>query len=261
MGDPRKINLNLPADYISGPSGKVRDWLNANTSALRALTEEQIVSRIRATLGLQIQALNDRDLEPLVQEWAKNKGILLSKPGPGPGPTEPEIVARLKQVMGSIPISVNYRFQNGVATVDVSGATLKLYSGKVQHSISGSWGGELQFKTQAPGVAFAAAMSQKDWKLSLQFGKEAPNLSDLESVFKKGEAALRGALSQLDKVDWKNPGKTKQLLNPYIDPIKAAVDAASKSAKARAGDLSFGVWVGSGSPGGVAGGLQLTILF
>jgi hypothetical protein len=139
---------------------------------------------------------------------------------------------------------------------------VKLQSGNLQHSLTRSWGGDLQFKTQAPGVAFTASMGEKDWKMTLAFGQLAPDLNELESVFKKGEAALRGALGDLDKVDWKNPSKTKQVFTPYLDPIKSAVDAASKSAKLRPGDLALGAWVGSSpSGGGVAGGVQLTILF
>lgn len=171
-------------------------------------------------------------------------------------------MARLKKLFGSIPTSIDYKWSNGAAVVSVSGATVKLYTGPLQHSLTRSWGGDLEFKTQAPGVAFTVSMGEKDWKLMMAFGKLAPNLSELETVFKKGEAALRGALGSLDKVDWKNPSKTKQLFTPYLDPIKSAVDAASKSANLRAGYISFGAWVG-GSPsgGGVAGGVQLTILF
>jgi len=43
------------------------------------------------------------------------------------------------------------------------------------------------------------------------------------------------------KVDLKNPSKTVQQFKPYVDPIKEAVDAATKIAKQRPGDISFGV--------------------
>src|SRR5262249_4567438 len=89
----------------------------------------------------------------------------------------------------------------------------------------------------------------------------APNLADLEPVFQKGEAALRGALGNLQKVDWSNPTKTKQVFAPYLDPVKAAVDAVSKAAAVKPGDISFGLWVGGDTSGGVTGGLLLTIVF
>jgi hypothetical protein len=259
---PRKINLSLPWDYIDKPAGKVRDWLKANTNSLRALSEAQIVTRLRSALGPQISALNDGDLSAMIKEWAQQNGIRLAGTAGGPGPGESEFIASLKKTLGSIPTSIDYKFRNGVASLTATGPTLKLYSGNVQHTLKSSWGGELEFKTQAPGVAFSASMGEKNWRMELTFGQAAPNITEMESVFKKGEAALRGALGDLDKVDWRNPSKTKQVFTPYLDPVKAAVDAASKSAKLRPGDISLGGWVGTGPSGsGVAGGVQLTIVF
>ena len=59
---------------------------------------------------------------------------------------------------------------------------------------------------------------------------------------------MRGVLSNLDKVDFRDPGKTKTQFSPYLDPIKSAIDAASKTAAARPGDVSFGAWVQGGAP-------------
>lgn len=261
MSDPRKVNLSLPADYISKPAEKLRQWLRANTASLRSLGESEIVAKARAALGPQIGVLNDGDLAAMTKEWVKENGIQLPGTAAGPGPGESEIVARLKKLFASIPTSVSFKWSGGAAVVSVSGATLQISSGRLKHSVGAGWGGSLEFKTQAPGVAFTVSMGEKDWRMTMAFGKLAPNLGDLESVFKKGEAALRGALGSLDKVDWKNPSKTKQVFAPYLDPIKSAVDAASKSANLKAGDASLGAWVGSGPSGGVAGGIQLTILF
>ena len=52
---------------------------------------------------------------------------------------------------------------------------------------------------------------------------------------------MRGVVTNIDKIDLKNPSKTVQQFKPYVDPIKDAVDAASKIAKLRPGDISFGV--------------------
>lgn len=261
MTDPRKINLSLPADYIAKPAEKVRNWLQSNTASLRMLDESSIVAKARTALGPQIAALNDGDLGAMVTEWAKANGIQTPGAAAGRGPGEAEIVSRLKRLFSSIPTSIDYRWKNGAAQVAVSGATLQMKTGPLQHSATRSWGGNFEFKTQAPGVAFTVALGEKDWRLTMAFGKLAPNLSDLESVFKKGEAAVRGALSNIDKLDVRNISKSKQALAPYLDPIKSAVTAASQSAKLQAGDLSLGAWVGGGPVGGIAGGAQLTIVF
>lgn len=260
MTDPRKINLSLSPDYIAKPAEKVRNWLQSNTASLRALDASTIVAKVRTALGPHIHALNDGDLAAMVAEWAKTNGI--QSPGAaGKGPGEAEIVSRLKRLFASIPTSIDYRSEAGAVTVSVSGATVQLNAGKLQHSVTRSWGGDFEFKTQAPGLAFTLALGEKDWRLMMAFGKLAPNLGDIESVFKKGEAALRGALGDIDKLDVRNVSKSKQVIAPYIDPVKAAVTTASRAASMKAGDFSLGAWVGGGPAGGGVAGLQLTIVF
>ncbi|MBK8335406.1 MAG: hypothetical protein IPL03_01920 [Sterolibacteriaceae bacterium] len=259
MTDPRKINLSLPADYIAKPAEKVRNWLQSNTASLRMLDESAVVAKVRSALGPQITALNDGDLAALAAEWAKANGI--QRPAGGSGPGEAEIVSRLKRLFSSIPTSIEYACKNGGAQVSVSGATLLMKTGPLQHSATRSWGGNYEFKTEAPGVAFSVLLAEKEWRLMMSFGKLAPNLGDLESVFKKGEAAVRGALGNIDKLDPRNLSKSKQVIAPYIDPIKSAVTAASRAASLQAGDFSLGAWVGGGPVGGGVAGLQLTIIF
>jgi fructose-1,6-bisphosphatase/sedoheptulose 1,7-bisphosphatase-like protein len=107
MSDPRRINLSVPADYLSQPTEKVRDWLRQNTAALRALGETEIVTRVRSALGAQITALNDGDIAVDVREWAKDNGIRLPGQAAGPGPGESEMVARVKKI-GSCVATVQY---------------------------------------------------------------------------------------------------------------------------------------------------------
>jgi hypothetical protein len=107
--------------------------------------------------------------------------------------------------------------------------------------------------------------------MTFTIGKKAPNISDMEQVFKNGEAAIRGVVSNLDKVDFTDLGKTKDRFSPYLDPIKAAVDAASKTAALRPGEVNVGALVqgtmpgsGSGTAGvgsGVTAGVGVTITF
>jgi len=106
----------------------------------------------------------------------------------------------------------------------------------------------------------------KNWTMSFTIGDEVPNLSDVTTVFQKGESALRGVVTNADKVDLKNPSKTVQQFQPYVDPIKDAVDAASKIAKQRPGDISFGVSLKGPLPnspnvGGVTVTAVITIVF
>jgi len=261
MGDPSKANLSLPADYISKPSEQVRGWLQSNTQSIRMLEQPAIVARVRGVFGPQIRVLTDSVLAMLVAEWASNNGIVPSTLPPRVSPGEPEILAQLKKTFGAIPTSIKVNRSNVGGEISVSGATAQIRTGPAVHSFSRSWGGNYEFKTQVPGAAFVLALGEKDWRMSLTFGSEVPDLSSLDGVFRKGEAAMRGALGNIDKLDVRNPGKSKQVLAPYLDPIKAAVTAAAKSAGVKPNSINFGVWTGSGPTTGPTVGVQLTITF
>ncbi len=267
-GAPRKLNLNLPSDYFSKPTTKLLDWLEKNTASLRVLPEDQIILKARAALGPDIAVLNNGDIAAQIRSWAKSHNFLL--PGGSAGAParagDPEIIARLKKFFGPIPTEIKWVGNQGSAAITMSGLTATLDQGKTKYAISQGWDGTVQFKTQTSGMTFTASMGPKNWNLTFTIGRLAPNISDLENVFKKGEGALRGVLSNIDKIDFRDPGKTKQEFAPYLDPIKGAIDAASKTAAQRPGDISVGAWLQGGVPGapdagGLSGGLRLTVVF
>jgi hypothetical protein len=267
-GPPRKINLNLPGDYFSTPTTKFVEWLEANTAALRPLSEDQIIQRARTTLGGDLSRLNDGDLAAQIREWAKSHQFVLPR-SVGAARVhagDPEAVDRLKKLFASISPEVKWVYPGGDAAINVSGFTATVSSGQTRSTLALGWNETLQFKTQTSGMTFAASVGPQNWSLTVTIGRTAPNIGDLESIFKKGETAVRGVLSNLDKVDLRDPGKTKNQFAPYLDPIKSAIDAASKTAAARPGDVSFGAWAqggvpGTGGVGGVSAGVGLTILF
>jgi hypothetical protein len=268
-GPPRKINLNLPSDYLHKPTAKFVDWLEANTASLRMLSEDQIIQKARAALGPDLARLNNGDLAAQIAEWARSHGFVVTGSG-GSAPVragDPEVVDRVKKLFASIPTNVKWVYPGGDSVaIDVSGFTATVNSGQTRSTLSLGWDQAIEFKTQTSGMTFAASIGPQNWSLTFTIGRMAPNISDLELIFKKGEAAMRGVLSNLDKVDFRDPGKTKNQFSPYLDPIKSAVDAASKTAATRRGDVSFGAWVQGSVPGvpgagGVSGGVGLTILF
>jgi hypothetical protein len=265
MGDllnMRKLNLSLPPDYIARPAAKVREWLERNTDSVRLLQAQQILQRVHVALDGQISALSDADIDVEIRGWAEAHHFdAVYPPGTISKAQENEITTRVKRALNAIPTSIEVKGDRGAIKISASGPTATLKNGLMQYSVSGSWSGDLQFKTQAPGAAFSASISPQNWNLSLVLGRVAPNLSEMDTVFKKGEAALRGALGDLSKVDWSSPSKTKQLFTPYLGPVKAAVDAVSRTAALRPGELNLGAWIGGDVSGGVAGGIRLTIVF
>jgi hypothetical protein len=254
-GPPR--NLGLPrvgSDFIAGPAQKVYEWLDNNTATLRVLTEDQIIQKVRTVLGPAISRLKDEDISAQIQSWASTNRIVLKDPGP-PIATkgDPEVLARLKRVFGAIPTQAKWVGDRGTLGIDISGVTSTLNGGKAQYTLTAGFDRAVNFKTQVSGMTFGATLGPKGWNLTFIFGESAPNIPDMEKVFKNGAAALSGVVSNLDQIDPKDPGKTYQNFAPYLDPIKQSVSAASKAAVQRRGKVSVGVWVGGPVPGGTPG--------
>jgi hypothetical protein len=265
---PGGINLNLPADYFYKPTSKLLAWLDANAQTLRMLSVDQIRVRARAALGADITVLNDGDLTAQIQNWAKDHGYSLPGSG-GSDPVragDPAALEKLKKIFSSIPTEVKWTGTRGSAAISVSGLTATLNSDGAKYTISDGWDGTVQFKTEVAGMSFSGSLGPQNWNLTFSMGKGAPDFSALKAVFEKGEDALEGVIKNLDRIDVTNPSKTKDAFAPYIDPIKAAVTAASQTAALRPGDWTIGGWVGGGMPGqpgspGVSGGIRITIVF
>lgn len=266
----RKPDLSISPYSYQAKLDRVANWLEESKSGLQLLPEAEVIRRIRAGLGAQVDILSDAEIGAEVRSWAERHGYRLVSP-PVVKPKiggEPDFIRRFKRLVSEIPGSVNWRFDQGSATVSISGVTAALRTGKTQVSIGRSWDGTIQFKTEVPNAVFAASLSPEKWNLTLTIGSLAPDISQLETVFKKGEAALRGVLAETEKIDWKDLSKTKDRFSGYLDPIKSAVDAAAKTSAQKAGSVNVGVWAWGDVPGAPASaqrgsgvGLLLTVLF
>lgn len=260
------------------PVSQLRDWLAKNTENLRMLPESTIILHARLEVP-DISQMDNGDIAWEIHQWAKTHSFLpVDLPGtptfvPGSnGATpvragDPEIVERLKallKTLQSIPTEVKWTGKDASAAISVSGLTATL--GKLE--ASAGWDRTVELKTKVSEMEFSAKIDpvNKNWEMTFTIGNDVPNLSDVASIFQKGEAAMRGVVSNAGKVDLKNPSKTVQQFKPYVDPIKDAVDAASKIAKQRPGDISFGVGLkgplpNSPSPGGITITATITIVF
>jgi len=269
--DPvRKLDLSVSPYAYQARLDRVANWLENSKSLLQILPEAEVIRSVRAGLGAEVANLGDAEIGGEVRRWAERHGYRLVNPPTVKPPVdgEPEWLARFKRLVSTIPGSVYCNFNQGSASVSLSGLTAKLRTGKAQVSISRGWDGAIQFKTEVPNAVFTASLSPERWNLTFTLGNLAPSISDLETVFRKGEAALRGVLAETDKINWRDPSKTKDLFEPYLDPLKAAVDAAAKTAAQKPGSVNLGVWASGDVPGAPAGaqhgvllGLRLTVLF
>src|SRR5262249_48398224 len=139
-----------------------------------------------------------------IREWAQQHNFSCVYPPGSPlsKAKESEIISRIKRTLSAIPTSINITGNQGAIQIGVTGPTASITSGATKYSIGGGWGGDLEFKTQAPGASFSAAISQDSWKLQFVIGRLAPDLTGLDTIFRKGEAAVRGAVGDLNKIDW-----------------------------------------------------------
>ena len=261
------------------PVSLLQDWLLKNTDNLRLIPERDIILQARLALP-EISDMDNGDIAWEIHKWAETHSFLpvnfvgtpsFVVPGsPGAAPVragDPEILERLKallKTLQSIPTEVKWTGDGASAGVSVSGATASLGKGNEKLQATAGWDRTLELKTDLSGMTFSAKIDpvNKNWTMTFTIGRQAPNLSDVANVFQQGDGALRGVVSNLDKVDFSSPGKTVRQFTPYVTPIKAAVDAASKIAAQRPGDISFGVSLKGGSqtsPG--SGGVTATGLF
>src|ERR1700751_4050922 len=261
------------------PVSLLRDWLAKNTESLRMIPERDIILQARLAVP-EISQMDNGDIAWEIHQWAKTHSFLpVDLPGaptyivPGSqGATpvragDPEIIDRLKSLLTtlkSVPTEIKWTGKDASAAISVSGEPATL--GPVE--ATAGWDRTLELKTTVSDMEFSAKINpvDKNWEMTFQIGEEVPNLSDVASIFTKGESAMRGVIMNADKVDLKNPSKTVQQFKQYVDPIKEAVEAADKIAKQRPGTIGFGVSLkgpldNTSSGGGVTVTATITIFF
>jgi hypothetical protein len=253
------------------PTEVLRDWLLKNTDSLRMRPERDIILMARLELAYQLKDMDNGDIAWEIHKWAETHSFLpvnwQGTPGSavpanaGAAPVragDPEILDRLKELMktlGSLSTALTWVGDGVTAGITVSGATVTAGKGDAKVTATAGWNRSLELKTAISGMSFAAKIdpANQNWSMTFTIGKQAPNLSDVANVFQQGESAIRGVLSNANKVDFSNPGKTVQNFTPYLAPIKDAIDAAGKIAAQRPGEISFGVSLKGGLPGAPAG--------
>jgi hypothetical protein len=261
---------------LTTPVSALQDWLLTNTDKLRFSPERDIILLARLEVP-QIAQMDNGDIAWEIHKWAEKHSFmpvnLDGSPSftvsgdPGAAPVragDPAILDSLKGASKTIQSITDLKWvgDGASAGISVSGASVSKGQGNTKMQLTAGWDRTLELKTDLSGMTFSAKMDpvNQNWTMTFTIGRQAPNLSDVANVFQQGESAIRGVLSNVGKVDLSNPGNTAQQFAPYLSPIKQAVDAASKIAAQRPGDISFGVSLKGGLPGAPAsaGGVTVT---
>jgi hypothetical protein len=259
------------------PTQVLRDWLLNNTDTLRMSPERDIILMARVELGSQISELDNGDIACEIHKWAETHSLLpmnwqgtpafLVPGNAGGAPVragDPEILDDLKamlRTLGLIPTELKWVGDGASAGISFSGLAATVGGSGAKAQVTAGWDRTVELKTDVSGMSFSAKIDpvNQNWNMTFTIGRQVPNLSDVANVFQQGEGAIRGVLSNADKVDFSNPGKTVQVFTPYVTPIKAAVDAASKIAAQRPGEISFGVSLKGGFAGAPSGSGGVTV--
>jgi len=262
------------------PEMVLQEWLTKNKDSLRMQPERDIRTMARIELGSKISAMDSGDIGWEIHKWAEKNSLLPVNwdgaspsivPGtPGAAPVragDSEAMDKLKALMktlGTIPTELKWVGDGVTAGISFTGATISGSGNGVKAQVTAGWDRTVEFKTDVRGMTFSAKIDpvNQNWTGTFTIGRQAPNLSDVANVFQAGDSAAQNVLQNAGKVDLSNLGKTAQLFAPDLAPIKAAVDAASKIAAQRPGDISFGVSLKGGLPGTPgASGVTATGLF
>jgi len=271
------------------PAQEVQNWLEKNSESLKLTPESDIILSARLALGCKIGDMTNGEIAAEIYTWAKAHVYLMPLSMRTYSPTnaaaswlaaKPVVSgdrSTLDAVLSHIKTKAEVTWDDGSASITASGLTVDLTSDQIEGKVGFDgvsftknktaqmkvgWDGTMQFRTDSSGMTFVASVGPQNWSMTFTIGRQAPNLSDVTNIFEKGETALRGVVSNLNKVDLSDISKTKQQFSPYLDPIKGAVDAAGKIAALRPGDISFGVTLKGGYPGASgAAGVTATALF
>jgi hypothetical protein len=186
---------------------------------------------------------------------------IISPPGWKPPAATPEPHPASKSFFESLGEGVDVKIAGQSVNLSIHGLTKKLIrKGDLAANARVGFTGTLSVITSFRNWHYSAEISPTsgEWEMNLSYPIDSspPDLTRLRAIVTRGREAAQGivesitdpdtyrALEKLDK------DALKKKFEPYIDPIKYAIDAAQGLKEAKPG-VSFGVTAGSGlGPGG-----------
>ena len=257
-------SLNLSPDYKYKQWDPVFAWLSRHPAILTSMPTNEVVRQIKADVPGLI--FPDSEISGVVEEYKKVHGL-----GQPVGPSNYTLqLNRFVAALASLPGTVKVKFGRGSLNVSLAGAIVDLRTRLLNISVKGDWSG-VELKTEYRGYEFSVKASSEGWRLELNFGKDAPNFQNLKTVYEKGVSAVVGVFGQANTLDLRNLPDVYRQLKPYMDPIKDSIEASTKIAGLKAGDIGFSLWLNG--PGkseaddplppsqGVSAGAMVTIVF
>jgi hypothetical protein len=235
----RRLDLSVP-DKQGQAMNRVMQWLEdeSRKRVLFLLSQEELIKQIRVALKANVVCLSNEMLSKQVGNWLQQHGRPSAKPQQSF--VEPDFVGKLRRDFKKIQEAFEVKWHDGSGAITVSGPKAKFDGGKLEASVG--WDGTLELKTaDLQGGVFTASIGPKQWSLTMLIGDKVPDFSKLQTVFQKGDAALRAVLRDPLSIAWNDPSKTKQQFSSQMDDVKSAVETAMKTASLRPGSVHFGI--------------------
>ncbi|MET0399914.1 MAG: hypothetical protein ABW277_24205, partial [Longimicrobiaceae bacterium] len=251
----------------------VREWLDANTSSLMLLSGAGIVLRVRRHVA-EAADMADAEILGEAHGWAARHDHVIPafsaipEPGEGGIPGAPagksladsEIVGAVKSAFSVAMDGVGIRREHGRAVVSVKGVTVGLAQpgkpreGQFEAAGTIGWSGSMGVTARYGDVHFGATISADRWDMTLSFPGDspAPMLAQLGRIFGRAERGLQGIVRSAGGISLTELDALKKAVEPHVQPITEAVQAASGVAAASKQRVNVGVRAsgpGPASPG------------
>ena len=237
----RKLDLNLPSDYVSRldkaarrPVGLPRGPLGerspaAETARTRAVSESAIRTFLKKAMATPTK-IEIKGKAGRVEIGITGTTAQLDLPGP-----------RSSRDRTSIGATAGY---SGTFAVYKSRVYDLGPGAKLTEKISSATGQPFRLEYKHKRLAVALAFKSNDdkgmsfdrWEFTVSWEHAGPDMQSLGDVMKRGEKATRevfGALRQLDSLD--DVRKVTEAIKDHIEPMQRTVQAASSLMKVRRG--------------------------
>jgi hypothetical protein len=207
---------------------------------------------------------------PYQQETSEQRLNRIIKEGLAPAPIDrprevkdSQLTSLISSLM-SIPTKISLKRGPAGVTLTASGATAAIEQGdrKTQVAVSPSGKttvssevdsgkgfksrisyelkGPVKLETSLFDMKWCYAISKDRWEMSMSWGPNAPDLSTITDLFRKGEKGLRGIVVAAGDASLSDASAFKDAVSQHLEPVAAAVKTAARIAQTRPGiSLAF----------------------
>lgn len=234
----------------------VRLWLTLHKSEVQlARSPDSLMGQVRLFAYGASQLSND-ELKQVISAWCVDNLVF----GPMMGPidvkqaSDEDIKQSAKKGVQTQSDTPTVSHSGGKLQVKLTGLTAELKKGKYGMAAGVSWFGTASMEVSVGGLKLSGELSTTRWEVKLTYPDDpvTPDLSKLEKTVREAEKSLWGAMNSLSGFSSLNDiPRVKTKMQPYVQPLKDAVEAIQGAAKTPPTGINFGLSINS--PNIVAG--------